>query len=124
MNATVPRGALTSAVNKINGLLATFALRLDPLNAMNNVIGSAVLMGTELKSVVRAINQGNPEAAGKLAELTTIGSLTGKDAGSLSPTKLIANAIRRYHENPIHNGQETLKDYYKRNGFIDRKSVV
>ena len=118
MNATVPRGALTSAVNKINGLLATFALRLDPLNAMNNVIGSAVLMGTELKSVVRAINQGNPEAAGKLAELTTIGSLTGKDAGSLSPTKLIANAIRRYHENPIHNGQETLKDYYKRNGFI------
>lgn len=111
MNAKVPRGALTSFINKANGLIATFALRLDPMNAMNNLIGSQVLLGTEVNAVVKAIQAGNADAAGELAQLMKI-SVPGGKGSITSPTKLIANAITNYH------GRKDLRDFYKRNGFI------
>lgn len=118
MNGTVPRGTLTSFVNKANGLLATFALRMDPLNAMNNMIGQNVLLGTETKAVVDAIRRGDKEAAGILADLMTV-RIPGQNDAIQSPMKMIANAIGRYHSNPLlADGTTTLKDYYKAKGFI------
>jgi len=110
MNAKVPRGTLTSFINKANGLLATFALRMDPLNAMNNALGQNVLLGTETVSVVRAIRAGNAEAVGELSKLMQI-AIPG--AGDLidSPAKLIANSMSRYHS-------KVDRDFYKKHGFI------
>lgn len=118
MNGTVPRGALTGFINKANGLLATFALRMDPLNAMNNLIGSTVLGGTELAAVTAAIRRGDAEAVGALAALTH-SKIPGQADAVLTPGRLISNAISRYHQNPITaDGVTTLKDYYKAKGFI------
>lgn len=110
MNSAVPRGTLTALVNKANGLLATFALRLDPLNALNNAIGHTVLYGTELKSVLQAIGRGDKESVGALAELTRL-KVPGTTDSIFSPGKLIANAIANYH-NPA------LRQMYKDRGFI------
>lgn len=111
MNAAIPRGTLTAAVNKMNGLLATFALRLDPLNALNNVVGSSVLLGTELKAVTEAIKRGNPEAVGELAALMKLAVPGAGGEAVTSPTKLIANSITRYHD-------KTAREFYKQHGFI------
>lgn len=130
MNGTVPRGALTGFINKANGLLATFALRMDPINAMNNIIGSNVLLGAETQAVISAIKRGDKDAAGALSELLQI-RIPGQDDFITSPTKLISNAISRYHSNPpafnpnqlkgfsdIPDNLISLKDYYKKHGFI------
>jgi hypothetical protein len=111
MNAGTPSGTLTKFVGRANALISTFALRLDPLNAINNTIGGAVLLGSETQSILKAIRTGNAEAAGELAQLMKIAVPGSKDAID-SPTKLIANAISRYHNNP------ELLAYYKKNGFI------
>jgi hypothetical protein len=111
MNAGTPSGALTKFVGRANALVSTFALRLDPLNAINNTIGSAVLLGSETQSILKAIRSANPEAAGELSQLMKIGVPGTKDLVD-SPTKLIANSIARYHNNP------ELLAYYKKHGFI------
>lgn len=111
MNAGTPAGTLTKFVGRANALVSTFALRLDPLNAINNTIGGAVLLGSETQSILKAIRTGNTEAAGELAGLMKIGVPGTKDVID-SPTKLIANSIARYHNNPA------LLEYYKKHGFI------
>lgn len=110
MNGKIPRGTLTSFVNKANGLLATFALRADPLNALNNMIGQNVLLGTELVSITNAIKNGSAESAGELAALMKI-KVPGSNSLIDSPAKLVANAISRYHD-------KGLRQFYKDNGFI------
>lgn len=93
MNATIPRGALTSFVNKANGLLATFALRMDVLNAINNTIGSNVLLGTEVKSVFDAIQRGDKNAVGELAQLVNT-RIPGIDSAIQSPTKAVIAGMK------------------------------
>lgn len=93
MNGKIDRGVLTGFINKVNGLLATFALRADPLNALNNIIGQNVLLGTETASVVSAIQRGNKESAGELAALMKI-KVPGSDSYIDSPAKLIAGAMQ------------------------------
>jgi hypothetical protein len=110
MNTKVPRGTLSTAVNKLNGLIATFALRLDPLNALNNTVGSNVLLGTETQAVLKAIRGGNKDLVGELARISEI-RVPGTDAAMLSPTKLIGNAMSRYHN-------KVDREFYKQHGFI------
>ena len=119
MNATVPRGVLTGFINKANGLLATFALRMDPLNALNNAIGGQILLGTETASVIAAIKRGDKASVGALADLLHI-AVPGQPGQTIqAPAKLIANSINRYHQNPLTaDGTTKLKDYYKQHGFI------
>jgi len=110
-NQTVPRGMLTSLVNKGNSILATFALRSDPFNALNNAVGSSVLLGAETKAVIRAIESGSAEAAGELAAIAKI-KVPGTDSLQLSATKLIANRIAKFHTD------EVGKKWFKQHGFI------
>lgn len=110
-NEKVPRGMLTTLVNKANAILATFALRADPFNALNNAVGSSVLLGSELKAVLRSIESGNKEAVGELANLAHIRTPGTGDA-VFSPTKLIANRIAKFHTDVA--GRE----WFKKNGFI------
>lgn len=95
VNHTAPRGVLTKFIRGANAILSRFTLGLDPLNALNNVIGSNILRGTEMGLITRAIQEGNTAVAGDLAKLAKI-KLPGVDAEVLSPTKLIAQAVSNF----------------------------
>jgi len=112
-NANPAKGSLTKAVQVSNSLLATVVLRLDMLNAVNNAVSANVLLGAELKAVVRAISAGDAAAAGALAKLAKI-SVPGTEEMVFSPTKLIANSISKFGKN------ESMVDYkfFKDNGFL------
>lgn len=114
-NHTAPRGVLTNFVAKANALLATCILRLDPINALNNAIGSNVLLMSELKSLTRAIESGSEEGAGALAALGKI-KLPGTGESILSPTKLIANSMARFSRN------SELMLEYKSRGLVSSVS--
>lgn len=114
-NHTAPRGVLTQFVRKANSLLSLFTLGLDPLNAINNAVGSNILRMTELSSVTRAIKSGNQELAGELAALGKI-SLPGTGDQILAPTKLVANAIDAFWKDA--RGTGSLVEKYKSMGLI------
>ena len=110
-NHSAPRGVLTQFVQKANAALSTVTLGLDPLNALNNAIGSNILRMTELSSVLRAIKGGNTELAGELGNLAKV-KLPGVDAEMLAPTKLVAQAIDNLFKKP------ELLQKYKNMGLI------
>jgi len=95
VNHTAPRGELTKFVRSANAILSRFTLGLDPLNSLNNAIGSNVLRTTELVSLTRAIKEGNTALASDLSKLAKI-KLPGTESEILSPSKLIANAISTF----------------------------
>ena len=102
-NHTAPRGELTRFVRGANAILSRFTLGLDPLNALNNAIGSNILRGTELAHITRAIREGNGKLAGDLAALSKI-TLPGTDSQVMAPGKLIARAIKNFWEDRATNG--------------------
>ena len=113
-NASVPRGALTSFVRKANAFLTTTVLRLDPFNALNNLLGNTVLLSAELKNLTGAIQKGSAEGAGDLAKLMKIG-IPGVDGQLInSPAKLISNSFARLHG----EGKEALLAEYKLRGLM------
>lgn len=114
-NHTAPKGVLTSFVQKANALLAGLTLRMDVLNAVNNTVGSLVLTAPEMLDVIKAIKTGNAEAVGELAQLAHV-KIPGSDRELLSPTKLMHNAIRNWHD-PLR--RETAF----RDGFTSRHSM-
>lgn len=116
VNHSPAQGALRSFVSKANSLISTLVLRLDPLNAINNAVGANVLLGTETKSIIRAIEGGNSQVAGELAQLAKV-KVPGTDDLILSPTKLIGNSMKRYFEERTGSGTGLL-DLYKKNGWI------
>lgn len=111
-NHTAPKGALSSFVAKANSILATVVLRLDALNSINNAVGAQVLLGTEVRSVLRAINRADANAAGKLADLAHI-TVPGTGDKILAPGKLIARAMKNFHSN-----DKNLMQFYKDNGYM------
>lgn len=110
MNGSVPRGLLTSFIAKANGLIGSLALRMDPLNALNNAVGHAVLGGTEGKAVLAAIRSGNREAVGDLARLANT-VVPGTDDSIFSPTKILSNSFGRLND-------PAIKQWHKDHGFI------
>jgi len=113
-NHSAPKNVLANFVRSANSILSTLTLRLDPLNSINNVIGANVLLGTETKALIRAIKQGNSEAAGKLGELKDI-TLPGMPDTITAPSKLIGKSMQRYFDSAI---SPALKAEYKANGWI------
>lgn len=95
LNHTAPRGELTKFVRAANAILSTFVLGLDPLNALNNAIGSNILRTTELRNLVRAINEGNAGVAGELSRLAKV-TVPGTSDEILSSSKLITKAIENF----------------------------
>jgi len=110
-NAEPAKGALSTVVQKANSILATIVLRWDALNAVNNAVSSNVLLGAEAQAVVRAINRGDKEAVGALADLAKV-QVPGTDKLIMAPQKLIANAIKKFNR----NGEEMK--FYKDNGYV------
>lgn len=111
-NHTAPRGELTKFVRGANSLLSMFTLGLDPLNSLNNAIGSNILRMTELKHLTRAINSGNADIAGELGGLAKIAT-PGTGDTILSPSKLVGSAIKNFWAD-----DGALMARYKADGLI------
>lgn len=114
-NHTAPKAILSTFARKANAVLATLALRLDSLNAINNVVGSHVLYYGEIKSIIRAIEQGDSAVVGKLAELKV--KVPGTSEYVLSPTKIHKRAIENYFT-ALRDPENGLIKKYKDYGYI------
>lgn len=117
LEAWVNHPAGTAVVSKFvsaqNSILSSLVLRLDPVNALNNAVGSPILTGAETKAVLRAIQQNKPDAIGELAELAAI-SVPGAGATITSASKLISSAYKNYFS----AGSKELLERYKARGFV------
>lgn len=120
LNSLVNRGpnegVLRQFVAKSNAMLSALTIRLNPINAINNAVGSAVLLGPETKSVLRGISEGRPELAGRLSELMDT-PLPGTKDSITSATKLITNSIKNYFTDMRTNGSPLISGY-KANGWV------
>jgi hypothetical protein len=112
VNHQAPKGELTKFVRKANSLLSLFTLGLDPLNALNNAIGSNILRMTELRHLTKAIQAGDSEIAGELSKLAKI-KLPGTGDEVFAPTKLVQKAIENFWKD---DGKIIAK--YKDRGYI------
>jgi hypothetical protein len=136
-NHSAPKGVLTKFVGQANSIISTLVTRLDPFNAVNNVVGSTVLYGTEVKSFLKAMGNDNQELAGKLAGLlktpaplmdtTTVKGLENLAASGAQPDqvtnagKLLMNATKNFFNKEAKTlDGKLLKDYYKANGWSTR----
>lgn len=112
-NHVASEGAFTKFISRANGVMATLLLRMDPLNAFNNTVGSTILTGSELSNVLRNIKAGNTAAVGELAKLANI-TVPGTGESILSPSKLYASSIARFFSNP------EARQWAFNNGFTTR----
>jgi hypothetical protein len=110
-NHPAPRGVLSNFVGTANGVLAAVVLRLDHLNAVTNAVSSNVLLGTETKAVLAAIQRGDENAVGKLADIAKI-TVPGTGDKILAPQKLIANAMRDFA-----SSDKSLHQFFKEHRF-------
>lgn len=91
-NHQAPKGELTKFIRGANAILSKLTLGLDPLNAVNNLIGATILRSTELKQITDAIRGGNSDIAGQLGGLLNV-KLPGISDSIITPTRLVANAF-------------------------------
>lgn len=92
-NSQVAKGALGTYVRRSNSIIAGVGLGLDPLNAINNRVGSLVMLAPETKFMLDKIRAGDAETVGVLAELADV-TIPGTSHSYLSTPKLIANAVK------------------------------
>jgi hypothetical protein len=92
-NHEVPRGALGTFVRRANSIVAGIGLGLDALNAINNRVGSLVMLAPETQFLLDKIKAGNTDAVGALAQLGNV-TIPGTQHSYLSTHKLIANALK------------------------------
>jgi hypothetical protein len=112
-NHEAPKGVLTKFVRNANSLLSLFTLGLDPINSLNNAIGSNILRMTELKHITDAIKTGDTALAGELSKLAKI-KLPGVEAEVLAPAKLMGQAIKNFWNDK----GNVLLNRYKADGYI------
>lgn len=110
-NHTAPKGVLLNFVQNANALLATVVIRLDFMNAAINALSANILYGTEMNSVLRAIESGDSIAAGAFTALAKI-KVPGTDQFVLSPGKIYANAVKAF------GTDNADMAWFKENGFI------
>lgn len=126
-NHSAPKGVLTNFVRKANSMLSTLTLRLDPLNAINNAVGSTVLYGTELKSFINAMGKDDTELAGKLSGLLKMqrpsaANLTGQPVEQVTTAgKVLQQAVKNWFDKEAKTITGVpLKEFYKKNGWSTR----
>lgn len=105
------RQILTKFVSTANSVLATLALRLDAANSIINTISMPVLMGPELRSIMKHID--DPAIVGKLGEQLSY-AVPGGNNRLPTATKLVFNAVKNF----FGKDKATLLAKYRDAGFI------
>lgn len=111
-NEKYPRNLIKTSFQKANLWLATTVLRFDFVNSLVNVISTPIMLGTEMASI-RSLVANNPEAAGKLAELTSV-KVPGQQAAVPSTSRLIGQAVNNF----FGKDKQLLIARYRENGDI------
>lgn len=94
-NEFYERPIFSDFIHNANMVLANTFLRFDFFQAINNLISTPILLGTELSSIRRMV-AGDDALAGKLLELRNI-AVPGREGQAVpSSARLIADAIRNY----------------------------
>lgn len=106
VNHPAGKGAISKFVGVQNNILSSLVLRLDPINALNNAVGSPILTGAETRNVLSLIAKGD-DAFAKIV-------LPGTDDTLLSGGKLIASAYKNYFS----AGSKELLDTYRKKGYV------
>lgn len=112
-NHTAPAPVLSSFIRGANAILANTFLRLDPMNALNNAIGSQVLLGHETRLLLKDIRKANPQLVGEMAEI----GVPGTSLNMLSPAKLIGTAQLNFFKH-LNNSAPELTEFYTKNRFL------
>jgi len=116
---TIDKGVLSKIVGKLNSTISGVTLGMDFFNGINNVIGSTVLMSSEIKYLQNLV-KGDPELS-KMLQAATKVKAPGTDAWMESPVKLMANAITDFfRDGKLVNGtmETKLMSAYRSKGFI------
>lgn len=104
---------LPKAIAKAHAILSGSILQLDFFNAINNTIGTPILLSSEMSSLRSAISSGDAGVAGKLAQLTST-ALPGQDGVTIPSTmKLILNALKNYGADRLAEGSPLLTRYQR-----------
>jgi len=90
-NHTAPKEALSRFIRGANSLLSFTMLRSDPMNAINNGIGHAVLYGTELPRLIKDVMKGGGEGAAVMSAAVHV-TVPGTASKLVSPSKIASNA--------------------------------
>ena len=90
-NHTAPKPVLSNWVRQANSLLTFTMLRSDPMNALNNGFGHAVLYGTELPTMIKDVMGSGAEGVAAIQDMAHI-KVPGTPTSVISPAKLAANA--------------------------------
>jgi hypothetical protein len=111
-NHSAPRGELSSFIRKANGIISTLVLRTDPLNALNNSLGSVLLQSAEWKSIMRKYEQAGLSGVAD----TTIGKLgiPGTKLEIRSAGSLIRNGLA----NMVSGSDKEFETYARANGWV------
>lgn len=97
-------------VAKVNSVLATTVLRLDPLNSIVNILGTPGLIAAELSNIRR--NLTDPDRVGALTNLLQVG-MPGSENQMPSTMKLISRALSNFVQD-----DGTLLKYYQDIGAV------
>lgn len=82
---------LSKHIMAANGVFSTFMLRADPMNALNNGVGSIILTGSETSNLVKKIKSLGGDFDTELMQKAFVG-VPGSSKAALSPVKLISAA--------------------------------
>lgn len=118
-NMNIERNVLSKVVGKINSAISGVTLGMDFFNGINNVIGSTVLMSSEIKYLQNLVKN-DPELSKMLNSALKV-KAPGTDAWMASPAKLIASGIADFfREGKLVNGtmDTALMRAYRDKGFI------
>lgn len=111
VNHPAGRGAISKFVGVQNSILSSLVLRLDPVNALNNAVGSPILTGAETRNVLGLIAKGD-DAFAKII-------MPGTDDSLLSSGKLIASAYKNYFS----PDSKALLSKYRERGYVSDVST-
>lgn len=120
MLANHPAGGkeLSKFVQTMNSALSTLILRTDPMNAVNNGLGSLVITGAELSSLIKGIKGAGGNFETELLQKAFVG-VPGSKTAALSPIKLIGSAYADYFKMMAGNPElKALRDRFDRAGFM------
>jgi hypothetical protein len=111
-NTSYGRQTLTKLISTANSALATVTLRLDMANSLVNTISTPVLMGPELRSILKNLDK--PELVGELSKLLTY-KVPGGDNTLPTATRLISKAIANFFDRGV---SQELRAKYRSMGFV------
>ena len=118
-NHSADRNLLSKVVQNANSMLATVVLRWDHINSVVNAVSANVLLGAETKAVLRAIERGDKNAVGALADLTRV-RVPGTRHQITTAQKMIANSMKKFHA--LDPASTPDFEFYRKNGFMTRIS--